>query len=275
MKKRFLVLLLLVSLLLPGPLAALAELKRAPELDAAFSMIEEGNIFLERYNQITGADIKPAYTYGLPYFFGGKDTKYLMTVRKPLETTRYYSPKRQYVYGFDCSGFTNWINLETGKPKHDSLSSMILHYTKYKKNHLDIKKLPFDQLYKHLQVGDFLVAKTRARHIMMYIGTLADYGFTAENAPELKDYLLYPLVIHDGPNFFYPGRYEKYIEEKGLKNTTTTNGGVMISIIGVPEKAMPLKTESNRETYFYFELEGYPLTLYDLAKSTSYVWFRM
>lgn len=273
--KRILVFLVLASLLLTSPLAALAELERKPELDAAFSMIEEGNIFLERYNQLTGADIKAVYPYGLPYFFGGKNTNYLMTVRNPLETTRYYNPSRRYVYGFDCSGFTNWINSEVGKPKHDSLSKMILSYHKYGKNHLDIKSLPYDQLHQHLQVGDFLVAKVRARHIMMYIGTLADYGFTAENAPAMKDYLNHPLVIHDGPNFYYPERYEKYIAEKGLKNTTTTNGGVMISIIGVPEKDMPLTTESNRETYFYFEVEGYPVTLYDLNKATSYVWFRM
>ena len=267
-------LMLLALGLLAGSLSASALVERLPELDAAFSMIEEGNIFLERYNELTGAHIQARYKYGLPYFFGGKDTKYLMTLRKPMETTRYYRTNQQYVYGFDCSGFTQWINSEVGKPKHDKLSSMILHYVKYAKNHLPIKDLPAEELHEHLVVGDFLVAKIRARHIMMYIGTLADYGFTAENAPELKDYLSYPLVIHDGPNPFHPQWYEQYIQENNLR-ATTTNGGVMVSIIGVPASAMPLSVTSNNELYHYFDLEGYQLTLYDLDLATSYVWFRM
>ncbi|NLX82754.1 MAG: hypothetical protein GXZ04_02930 [Clostridiales bacterium] len=273
MKK--LAILLLTCLILVQCVPTLAAIERHQALDAAFSMLEEGNIFLTRYNELTGAEIQPMYKYGLPYFFGGKNTDYLMNIKKPLETTRYYSPKRSYVYGFDCSGYTQWINQQIGKPKHDKLSSMILKYSLYKNNHLPIKELPSQEWHEHLVIGDFLVAKTRARHIMMYMGTLADYGFTAENAPELAQYLNHPLVIHDGPNFFYPERYEKYIEENGLKNVTTTNGGVMISIVGVPATAFPLTTESNRETYHYFELEGYPLTLYDLDAATSYVWFRM
>lgn len=263
-----------LALLLLHSVSVLALIEQHPELDAAFTMIEKGNIFLERYNAITGANVQPLYEYGLPYFFGGQNPDYLMKIRKPFETTRYYSPKRSYIYGFDCSGYTKWINIQVGKPEHDSLSRMILRYEQYKNNHLPIKDLPYDQLRDHLIVGDFLVAKIRARHIMMYIGTLADYGFTEMSAPELKDYLNYPLVIHDGANPFYPERYEKYIAEKGL-NATTTHGGVCVSIIGVPAEAMPYSVLSNEETYLYFNLEGYQLTLYDLNRATSYVWFRM
>ena len=38
---------------------------------------------------------------------------------------------------------------------------------------------------------------------------------------------------------------------------------------------MPHSVESNKETYFYFDLNGYQLTLYDVTTATSYVWFRM
>jgi len=272
MKKWFLLLLFLASML--GVFTVSAQVERQPELDAAFSMIEEGNQFLERYNQITGANIQARYQYGVPYFFGGKKADDLMKIKKPIETTRYYSPKRAYVYGFDCTGYTQWINEQTGKPRHDSLSGMILKYSKYTKNHLPFKELPFESLREHLQVGDFLVGKHRARHIMMYIGTLKDYGFTAETAPEAKDYLNYPLVIHCGANPFYPQRYEQYIAENNLK-ATTTNGGVCVSIIGVPSSEMPHSVLSNKETYFYFDLNGYQLTLYDVTTATSYVWFRM
>ncbi len=272
MRKGVLLFLILISLLNVFPVSA--QVQRHPELDAAFSMIEEGNPFLERYNQLTGADIQARYEYGVPYFFGGKKVDDLMKIKKPIETTRYYNPKRAYVYGFDCTGFTQWINKQTGKPEHDSLSGMILKYAKYANNHLPIKDLPFETLHEHLQVGDFLVGKHRSRHIMMYIGTLEDYGFTAETALEAKDYLNYPLVIHSGANPFYPERYQRYIEENNLK-ATTTNGGVCVSIVGVPASGMPHSVESNKETYFYFDLNGYQLTLYDVTTATSYVWFRM
>ncbi len=273
MRKRF-ILFLLPVLALSALFPALALVERHPELDAAFSMIEEGNLFLERYNQLTGANVQATYKYGLPYFFGGKNTDYLMKIKRPIETTKYYRTNQTYVYGFDCSGFTNWINEQSGKPRHDTLQAMILQYVKYKDNHLPIKDVPFDRLHEKLRVGDFLVGKHSARHIMMYIGTLEDYGFTAETAPEAKDFLTYPLVIHDGANPFYPERYERYIEENNLK-APTTNGGVCVSIIGVPASEMPQSVESNRLTFHYFNLQDYQLTLYDVTTATSYVWFRM
>jgi hypothetical protein len=273
MKRCLLMVIALVLMLTALPAAA--QVERHPELDAAFSMLEEGNPILTRYNEITGADIKARYKYGMPYMFGGKDEDNLMKVKKCLETTKFFRKGKTYVYGFDCSGFTNWINKQVGKPEHDSLQNMILQKGKYgEKNHLPVKDLPFDELPKHLQVGDFLVGKHSARHIMMFIGTLADYGYTAENAPELADYLDYPIVVNSGKNPFYGERYEKYIKENGLK-CNTTNGGVCIYIVGVPTDKAPHSVPSGKETLYYFDLGDYMLTIYDIFTCNSYVWFRM
>ncbi len=66
MRKVVLLLLILISLLNVFPVSA--QVQRHPELDAAFSMIEEGNPFLERYNQLTGADIQAGMNMGSPIF---------------------------------------------------------------------------------------------------------------------------------------------------------------------------------------------------------------
>ena len=56
MRKGFAVLLIMILIGALAPASALVE--RGLELNAAFSMLEEGNPFLARYNEITGADIQ-------------------------------------------------------------------------------------------------------------------------------------------------------------------------------------------------------------------------
>ena len=48
-----------------------------------------------------------------------------------------------------------------------------------------------------------------------------------------------------------------------------------ISIIGVPVDKAPHSVLSDRETFYYFDLDGYMLTIYDVSTCSSYVWFRM
>lgn len=268
-----------------------AQVERAPVLDAAFSLLEEDNIFLLRYNALTGAEIEARFPQGVPYFFGGNDDKHLLFSRYPdyckkacLETTKYYREGQKYIYGLDCSGFTRWVYREAGKPRHDTLSNMILLYQQYAKNyvftHRDEEKVPFFcDLHQYLQVGDLLVAKHGARHIMMYIGTLSDYGFTAEEAPQLADYLDYPLVIHCGPNPFYGERFAQFITKNKQKygDCTPTDGGVCVSILGVPLEKAPEQVTVQKKDYSYFLIdEGrYMLTVWDLPGATSWCWFRM
>jgi hypothetical protein len=272
MKKGLAVLLLLT--LLSGAAGASAQVERNALLDTAFSMLEFGNPILQRYNEITGADVQVRYTLGLPYFFGGKKADLLMTIGVAQETTRNYKQGERYIYGFDCAGYTNWINAQTGRPQHDTLEYMITKYFQYKDNQLPIKDVQYDQLKEYLQIGDYLVGKIRGRHILMYIGTLADYGYTAENAPELASYLDYPILIHCGSNPAYTERYAKYIGDNHL-NCNITSGGVSISIFGVHKEDAPHVYRDSKENFHYFDLNGYMLTIYDIFSATSYVWFRL
>jgi hypothetical protein len=266
--------LMLVFALLCAAVPACALVERSLELNAAFSMLEEANPFLERYNEITGADVAARYPLGLPYLFGGKDEKRLMTVCYATDSSKNFTAGEKYVYGFDCSGFTDWINFESGKPKLDTLEQLITNRTLYRNNQLDVRAIPMDQLYKVLRVGDYLVANAGRRHIMMYIGTLSDFGYTAEDAPELKDYLTYPLVVHCGLCPPYGERYAAYIRENDL-GCNTTDGGVAVAIIGVPIAQAPHYMFTYGYDHYYFDLNGYFLRIYDIGETTSYVWFRI
>ncbi len=271
--------LVLVVLTLLGLTSAQAEVERNGFLDSAFSMIEQGNIFLERYNEITGANIEAKYELGVPYFFGGQKVENLYKVKVGAEPTGFFRVGTSYVGGFDCVGFTRWVYTDNGLPEHDTLSNLILNYGQYGKNHVYSHRKgkempPYDQLAENLRVGDLLVGKTKGRHIMIFMGTLADYGFTAEEVPELAPYLNYALVIHCGPNPFYGERFTQYIAEKGLK-ANTTNGGVCVSIIGVPMKDAPVQLNVQNKDYAGFYIGDYLLTIWDLPACTSFVWYRM
>ena len=271
--------------------------KRDPLLDAAFSMLEAGNPILEAYNEITGAGIEPIFEYGLPYFFGGTydykiNNQELLFSRAPeyakrscWEQTKFYDKNKVYLYGLDCSGYTRWIYNEVGWPRHDKPSAMIIKYGMYEKNnhvysHRKGKEMPpYGELAATLQLGDLLVAKEGARHVMMFIGTLRDYGYTAETAPELAEYLDYTLVIHSGPNPEYGPRMQKYLDEHAddeyYKNVKIPNGGVSVSIIGAPVEKAPHQVEDSNVLYHYFDLDGYKLTIWDLEAATSFCWFRI
>lgn len=281
---------LLVILLLFTSLPAFAEVERSPYLDAAFSCLEKDNIFQRRYNEITGANVESVLELGIPYYFGGNDMERI-TSRAPeysrykcWETTKFYRKDKLYVDGFDCSGFTQWVYAQVGMPRHDSLSNMILKW-EYERNGSHLynhrpghEMPPYDQLKDTLQVGDLLVGKQSARHIMMYIGTLADYNFTSEEVPELAEYLDYPLVIHCGTSPVYGARFQEYIDNGGeyFEKVNTTNGGVQVSIIGVPLDKAPVQEHVQITDYSYFLLDNgnCPLTIWDLPSCTSFCWFR-
>lgn len=288
---------LLLVLLTLCPLAG-AEVERSPLLDAAFSMLEKDNIFLTRYNELTGAEVEATFEYGLPYFFGGKHDDEIngglrVFAREPLyakrdcwESTHFYRKGKQYLYGFDCSGFTQWIFAEVGWPEHDKLDAMVNQWGKYEKkhhvySHRKGKQMPpYDQLAANLQVGDLLVGKKGARHVMMFIGTLRDFGFTAEEVPELAAYLDYALVIHCGTNPMYGERMTRFLAEHAddpyYDGVLTPDGGVAVSLIGVPLKNAPHRAKVDGTEHSWFELpDGYKLTIWDLPSATSFAWFRM
>ena len=301
MMKRFIALVLAIMSL--NMLPALAEeaaetelVQRSAALDAAFKMVEDGNPFLAAYNEITGAEIENYFPCGMPYFFGGKHDQYVDGVplwysrypeyakRKCWETTHFYRKNSYYIYGMDCTGYTQWIYEQVGWPEHDTLEKMITNYGKYGKYHVYSHRKgqempPYNELAEHLEIGDLLAAKKGSRHIMMFIGTLRDYGFTAETAPELADYLDYTLVIHSGPNPDYGDRIQQYLDEHAedeyYADVLIPNGGVAVSIIGVPMEDAPHHAEVQETEFAWFELpDGYKITIWDLSAATSFVWYR-
>lgn len=294
MKKLVALVFFWIFLLIGGAFSTLAEeaehqgVQRSKLLDAAFTLLEKDNIFLTRYNEITGADIEPVFEKGLPYFFGGKDARMAFrdvpeyATRNCWETTRFYRKDQKYLFGFDCSGFTNWLFAQNGWKEHASLSKLVNEWGKYGKQHIfshrEGKQPPaYGELKPYLQVGDLLVTKHRSRHVMMYIGTLSDYGYTAEQVPELADYLDYPLVVHCGPHPDAGERFQQVIDANLDKygRCKTTDGCVNVSIIGVPLDAAPNSATVQVNDFYWFELENdYKLTIWDYDNASTFIWYR-
>ena len=271
-----------------------ALVERSPLLDAAFSALEKGNLFLRRYNEITGANVEPLYELGVPYYFGGKANA-LFWARypeygksTPWDESDYFKMDRKYIYGFDCSGFTQWVNRQSGRKSHDTLKNMMEKWDyQADGNHVfshypGHEMPPWDEISAYLEVGDLFVVKHesgRFRHIMMYIGTLSDYGFTAEEAPGLAAYLHYPLVIHCGGSPVYGERFQQFIDENPDRygDCTTTDGGVQVSILGVPLEQTPYHAHVQFADYDYFLLDEGRLvmTALNVFDLSSYCWFRM
>lgn len=268
--------------------SAFALIERHAEIDLAFSLLEEDNIFLKRYNAITNAGIQARFALGLPYLYGGQNAEKILqkapaySIREAFENSAFYRKGWRYLHGFDCRGFALWINEETGKKPLDQLSTLLSRGKKYKHNrlfsHRNKKALPlFSEMKEHLQIGDYLIARSGSPHIMMYIGTLSDYGFTKEELPALSKYLDYPLAIHSGPNPQYGERIQKLIDEdETYSKCNTTDGGVCISIVGVPlhRATHQVMVQKNNYHYFWLDEGKYMLTIWDFYSASSFVWFR-
>jgi len=286
MMKKLLSLLCLTALLCAG---ASAELVQNQYLDAAFPALEEGNPFAARYEEATGADITPLISIGIPYTFGGQDARYLFKVRKITQVSKYGAVGTKCVWGFDCSGFTRWIQQQVGDPTHPSLSQMILKRSQYKAYRLEElvlkggkytpsyfkgEKLSAEEIAERLQVGDLLAAKHSGRHVLMYIGTLRDYGYDEESAGEAAAFLDYPLMINCGNDPNYITRTQQYIDENGL-DAKPSKGGVTVSIVGMAETDAPHLNESGAKPFYYYELaDGYQLSVYDIVGASSYIFWR-
>ena len=284
----------ILLLILCVSFSARAELSQDPILDCALSMLEKGNIFIQRYNELTGAQIQAVFDGGLPYFFGGRASAYLFSkapryrMMKCQVSSSFFRKDEVYLYGLDCSGFTQYVYKTCGLPAHDTLENMLLKWDyQHDGNHLydqhpGSEMPPFPELKDHLRVGDLFVCRhegARYRHIMLYIGTLRDFGFTPNEAPELLEYLDYPLVIHCGLSPVYGQRMQQYIDDHPelYRGCHTTDGGVQVSILGVPPEEAPIHEHVQNTDYAYYLLNSGQcvLTVYDVFTLSSYCWFRM
>lgn len=275
MKKAWLCLLAaLILLLLPCTAGA----DRSVFLDAALTMLEDGNPFLIRYNEETGAGLEARYALGCPYFWGGRQISRILEPASPGQSSDYYKKDHQYLYGLDCVGFTRWVMNRAGLANHDQISNL-LNRTMYKE-YLNYRasKTTGEERAQQLKRGD-LVALQHASggfHIAMYIGTLWDFGYTAKALPEaLWPYLYYPLVIHCTGSSDYYERYRAFLEETTDGTVLPPYGGVIVSILDVPASAATGYTPDILDLKKpCFDLEGYHLEILDLSGEKRERWIR-
>ncbi len=273
-----LALLTAAVLLLP---AAPARADRYRVLDAALSMLEEGNPFLVRYNAENHADVKARFRLGCPYFWGGRRADRILQKANPGQDSDYYHTDKQYLYGLDCVGLTRWACEQAGYAEHDAISGLLNTSSYREYANYRAQKNTGPERARYLQAGDLgaIQHADGGFHIVMYIGTLVDFGYTRKNLPEeLVPYLTWPLVIHCTGSSDYYGRYRAWLAETGDTETLPPFGGVIVSILDVPAEAAPSFTPEVPElpelTKPCFDLEGYHLEILDLSAEKRQRWIR-
>ncbi|HHT14348.1 MAG TPA: C40 family peptidase [Clostridiales bacterium] len=255
-------------------------LEPQPILEAALSLLESGNPFTYRYNELTNSKVETPYEFGVPYFFGGRDERFLLIQREPWQESpaKFYTPGKIFFYGYDCVGYTRWCLQQAGYTKHASLSTL-LNGSSHQAYDLGLSLTPWEKLPKKLKVGDLMVLyHGNSYHVMLYIGTLRDYAYTSDTlGEELAPFIDYPLVAHCSTNPFYYDRYRDYINQLQKRWIQPPDGGVTVSIIGPELSDAPLSklaTWTTRIAIHYFDLDGYPLSVFDTSDMTKHRWYR-
>ncbi len=247
-------------------------IKAHPVLDSAFEMLEEGNLFLNRYNELAQKNVVARYQYGVPYFIGGSAERYILAPRFAGKSDGFFTEGRLYVSGFDGIGFTQWAYRQNGWKHYRSIRSMMDAKTN-KTTHIHVKGLPYDEWRKVLPIGALFVAgEGYNHHVMLYIGTLENYGFTEDSLPAaLRPYRRYPLFIRCGESPAAIARNAKYIEGLARKWTIfNTNGGVHVCLLGVPQSAAPVLGQAGKEEVRGFRLLEQELTVFSLGENAEY-----
>lgn len=265
--------------------AALADLQKHMErieaqrfLNVALTMMDESNPILLAYNQNCGGSVSARFKYGCPYLFAGSNESSLLRPRYASQDSHYYSTSKLYLGGFDCIGFARWVHNQVGMKKLPAISDT---RKAEKANLVDVSNLPSAQWAQCMKVGDCINMANQGGgyHVMIYIGTLRDFGFTAEQVGEqLSPYLDNPLVIHCGMNNYHTEWYTQYLKEENLTSVTPPDGGVTISILGIPNEDVPntetmWKGTSNVKTFYWFDLLGYNLTVINPDNTDSFRWY--
>ena len=247
-------------------------------LNIAFSMLEENNPILLAYNRDLGGSAVPRFQYGCPYLWAGFSESSLLRARHPSSSSNYYMTEQLYLGGFDCIGFTRWVHSQAGMKKLPAISDTVKASGQ---NRVNVKDLPYDQWQSVLKVGDAVNMHytSGGYHTGLYIGTLRDFGFGDNELGQLAPYADYPLMIHCGMNNFHTAWYTQYLSDNHLTSVTPPDGGVTISILGVPYSDAPYtetmwKNTRNEKTFWWFDLQGYPLTIITPTDS-SYRWFNV
>ncbi|NMD38188.1 MAG: C40 family peptidase [Christensenellaceae bacterium] len=265
MKKCILFLLIILLNISPAD----AALQSCDLLEAALSMLPANHEIIKLYNNKAEALLMAKYDGGVPYYFAGVNENILLKPRIPQQESAYYKPDKMYLYGFDCKGYTRWCYEEQGLKEHPSLDAIAAD----KQNHLNIDNIPANEKHKYLNVGDLLVGRRPQRHVLMYIGTLRDYGLDESNF-DFAPYLDNPLVIHSGNNPFYYDYYKNYIKSMGLRSTPP-RGGVTVSLLYIDPKLAPYhRKDVWNKDYAYFLLNDTVISVYDVNQKEEFHWWR-
>ena len=210
-------------------------------LKNAFTVLEEGNPFVERYNRITGENVKARMAQGAPYFWGAqeahlfaKEPEYVV-VPAWQDSPAYYKTGVLYMYGFDCVGFVKWAWKETYGQDMPARAALYKDTANQIRNTETGEGPLWDGCLETLIPGDLLLLEHTGggHHIAIYMGTLRMYGYTTEEVPELADRLDVPLVIHCTTNAQVSDRFADLIAH-GLPKyhcATVTDGGVCVSLL--------------------------------------------
>ena len=280
---------------LPGP-AVLTEAEESrlrtwdgmdpdPILNAAFSLLEEGNPFQTRYNLITGENVTSRLTYGVPFFWGGRAENHLFArepeyVVEPAWTSSeiYYKAGVRYLYGFDCYGLIAWIWAKTQPARLPSTGELILQQDIQFPGPSSTAGARYVDPEYGLRIGDLLVMNHPGRHIAMYVGTLRMYGYTEEEVPELADELDTPLVIHCAVNASIADRFA-YLLKNGrpvYRVATVTDGGACVSLLCDSAKSAPMHVfQQKQDTYYYLLPDQTWLTVLSLGDAEYTCWVRL
>ena len=246
---------------------AFAELQSCDVLEAALSQLPENHTLIRLYNEKTDSLLTAQYKGGVPYYFAGVNENLILRQRYPQQESAFYKADRMYFYGFDCKGYTRWAYRMQGLPEHPPLATIFSN-----PNCLQIGDMKPTEYKNILQVGDLFIIRKGTHHVMMYIGTLRDYGLT-EHA-QMQAFLDYPLVIHCGNNPFYHDWYLNYIHENKLK-TFPPDGGVTVSLLYVEDTSTAnVRKDVFGSDFYYFLLENSIISLINLKPVTMATWWR-
>ena len=263
--------------------------RRNELLDAAFTMVEEGNPFQIRYNLLTGADVRSLFPLGVPYFWGGRNYQ-AVCERLPLYTTReawqssraFYLKGTTYIYGFDCVGFVKNVYALTGRKIAGTLAERGDQAYCAAGAHIfcdDAHPLPEDwtEAARQMRVGDIMLIHHPGLHVMIYMGTLREFGYTADQLPALAGYLDYPLMLHCGQNHYSYQRFQSLIEaaaDPKLEEVSPTDGGVGVCILGVDKEDAEMAITCHEAVSRCFDVEGSCVTIMGFANVRDYFVYR-
>ena len=245
-------------------------IREDPVYDATLSLLEADSAFIDKYDETADSLLQARLPLGVPYYYAGRNPEKFLNRYFPRSTTEYYRADRMYFCGLDCIGLTYLAYNARGLGEHPSIPTLLQ------------RSIGTDALENCgpegwpalLRPGDLIAVQHGTLHILMYLGTLRQFGWTETDCGEAVAVLDDPLVIHCGGNPFYYERYQAYIGEMGYRNTWPPDGGVTVSVVQRDAEGAPHSGEAPWGRRFgWFWVEGTPLTVFPLADCTQIAWY--